>query len=234
VVSGSESGEGASGERDVDQRWYWSGNRFKTDLSSVAVPPIVPKVNSAIAAALARPRPALEPTPFCQSRATGGGGGKLGRSAGDSATLAASPELDGDTLALAAGLIDQMQLGRHAQPDLISIDLSGTGNVARAHGSRSEEMCLQLTEIDREIGDFLSLLDSRGIDYAVALKGTPSDQGVGVPILFWRPGFEGATIDSAIASSDMVATLAALIDLPLQQAPGDGRCLEGTPAFCPR
>ena len=30
-------------------------------------------------------------------------------------------------------------------------------------------MCLQLLELDRELGDFLALLDSRGIDYAVAL-----------------------------------------------------------------
>ena len=30
-------------------------------------------------------------------------------------------------------------------------------------------MCLQLTELDREIGDFLKVLDSRGIDYSVAL-----------------------------------------------------------------
>ena len=30
-------------------------------------------------------------------------------------------------------------------------------------------MCLQLTELDRELGDFLKVLDSRGIDYSVVL-----------------------------------------------------------------
>jgi hypothetical protein len=234
VVSGSRSGADTMSGRSADQRWYWGGTRFETDIASAAVPPVVKKANAAIAAALAQPRPALQPTPFCETKAKAGTeSGRLGRAAGDTATLAASPELDGDTLALAAGLVDAMQLGRRSQPDVISLDLSGTGNVAKAHGAISEEMCLQLTEVDREIGDFLSLLDRRGIDYAVALTGTPGNGGGPVPILFWRPDFRGATIDSAVNEADMVATLGTLIDLPPASAPAGGRCLAGTPAFCP-
>jgi hypothetical protein len=90
-------------------------------------------------------------------------------------------------------------------------------------------MCLQLTELDREIGDFLSLLDSRGIDYAVALEGEAAPR---VPILLWRPGFRGATVQAPVTSADLSATLAALIELPLPAGSSPGRCLEGTPAFC--
>ncbi|HEV8407954.1 MAG TPA: alkaline phosphatase family protein, partial [Sphingomicrobium sp.] len=151
-----------------DQHWFWAGTKFQSALADARVPGVVLKVNAAVAAALSQPRPPLDAPPFCQSRERKS---QLARAAGDALALAASPELDGDTLALAAGLIDEMQLGRRANPDVLAIDLSATGNVARSYGAASEEMCMQLTELDREIGDFLSLLDARGIDYSVALHG---------------------------------------------------------------
>jgi hypothetical protein len=86
-----------SGQRP-DQRWYWTGATYETDLAAVAVPSVVPKVNAAVAAALAQARPALEPTPFCQAKARvvpieGGGkpvgAGQLGRAAGDKAAVRA-------------------------------------------------------------------------------------------------------------------------------------------------
>ena len=166
-----------SGQRP-DQRWYWDGKTFSTDLQGIAVPRVVPKVQAAVAAALAQPRPVLEPPAYCQGKARvipieGGGkpvgSGQLGRAAGDLNGFRASPEIDGDTLALAAGLVDEMQLGKRADPDLLAISLSATDYVGHTYGTEGEEMCLQLLELDREIGDFLSLLDSRRIDYAVVL-----------------------------------------------------------------
>src|SRR3954447_20958917 len=139
---------------------------------------MVGRVNALVAAGLAADRPPLDPTPLCQSKARevaiqGGGkpvgAGRLARQAGDQAGFRASPELDGDTLALAAGLIDEMQLGRRADPDIIAVSLSATDYVGHAYGTEGEEMCLQLLELDRELGDFLKLLDSRGMSYAVAL-----------------------------------------------------------------
>ena len=103
------------------------------------------------------------------------GGGKpvgAGRSRAPPATLdafRASPEFDGDTLALAAGLVDEMQLGRGADPDLLAISLSATDYVGHTYGTEGEEMCLQLLELDRELGDFFALPRQPGIDYAVVL-----------------------------------------------------------------
>lgn len=225
AVSGEAAADPISG-KNPDQHWFWAGTRFKSDLNNARIPSVVPKVNAAIAQALARPRPSLEAPIFCQSRPHKN---ELARAAGDAAALSASPELDGDTLALSAGLVDEMQLGRRADPDLISIGLSGPLNVARSYGAGSEEMCLELTELDREIGDFLSLLDSRGIDYAVALDGVGEGR---VPIAFWRPGFRGATISTAADTADIIPTLAAIIELQIPV--GSGKCLEGTPAFCQR
>lgn len=221
---------GSPAGRNFDQSWSWSGSAFETNRPAAALPQIVAKANAAIAAALAEPRAPLEPSALCQPKGHADAG-QLGRAAHDAAALANSPELDGDTLALAAGLADEMQLGRRDRPDLLAIDLAATANVTAAYGAESEQTCLQLTELDREIGDFLSLLDSRGIDYAVALTGT----GPGpVPMIFWRPGFRGATLNAPVTTADMNSTLAALIELPLAPGSDDGHCLEGTPAFCPQ
>ena len=225
VVSGQPGPDAIAGQTP-DQHWYWAGTKFQSDLASARVPGVVLKVNAAVVSALTKARPPLSAPPFCQPRP---GKSQLSRAAGDATALAASPELDGDTLALAAGLVDEMQLGRRTNPDMLAIDLSATRNVAVSYGRASEEMCLQVTELDREIGDFLSLLDGRGIDYAVALYG--SAQGK-LPIAFWRPGFTGASVGTAADTIDIVPTLATLIELPVP-AGLPGHCLEGTPAFCP-
>src|SRR5438874_6668538 len=129
AVSGKDRAAVMMTGHKVDQRWYWTGKAFDTDLAGAPVPQVVPKVNAAITAALAQPRPPLEPPPFCQAKAqvvpVAGGGkpvgaGQFARVAGDANALRASPELDGDTLALAAGLVDEMQLGRRGDPDLLA------------------------------------------------------------------------------------------------------------------
>jgi predicted AlkP superfamily pyrophosphatase or phosphodiesterase len=206
----------------VDQRWYWNGKTFDTDLAQAAIPQTVVRAKSAIAAALAQPAPPLEPTPFCQSKekqvAISGGGkpvgtGRLGRAAGDLNAFRASPEIDGDTLAIAAGLVDEMQLGRRGAPDLLAVSLSATDYVGHSYGTEGEEMCLQLTELDREIGDFLKLLDSRGIDYAVAL--TADHGGKDIPERERLAGVADATrVDPALSAGTMGKKLVAELGLP--------------------
>ena len=188
AVAGKDRAAIMMGGHTPDQRWYWTGTRFQTDLTGSPVPAVVPKVNAAVTAAIAQARDPLEPTPFCQSKARevpieGGGkpvgAGRLARKAGDANAFRASPEIDGDTLALAAGLVDELKLGRGSDPDLLAVSLSATDYVGHTYGTEGEEMCLQLTELDRELGDFLKVLDSRGINYAVAL--TADHGGKDVP-----------------------------------------------------
>jgi hypothetical protein len=187
-------------------------------------------VNAAVAAALAQARPALAPPPFCQTKARvvpieGGGkpvgAGQFARAAGDAAALRASPELDGDTLALAAGLVDEMQLGRRADPDLLAVSLSATDYVGHTYGTEGEEMCLQLLELDREIGDFLSFLDSRHIDYAVAL--TADHGGKDIPERERLAGVTtAARVDPALNASALGKVLTARLGLKGPGLLGDG------------
>ena len=67
---------------------------------------------------------------------------------------------------------------------------------------------------------------------SVTTHGSPYDYDRRVPILFWRPGFRGATVAAPADTVDIMPTLAALIELPLAPNSVDGHCLEGTPAFC--
>jgi hypothetical protein len=221
AVSGKDRAAVMMTGHRVDQRWYWTGNKFETDLAGASVPQVVPKVNAAVAAALAQPGAPLEPTPFCQTKARvfaveGGGkpvgGGRLARAADDEAAFRASPELDGDTLALAAGLVDEMRLGRGPAPDVLAISLSATDYVGHAYGTEGQEMCLQLLELDREIGDFLALLDARGIDYAVAL--TADHGGKDIPERERLAGVAGAArADAALRASSVGPKLVAQLGL---------------------
>jgi predicted AlkP superfamily pyrophosphatase or phosphodiesterase len=225
AVSGKDRAAVMMSGHVADQRWYWNGKTFTTDLAGARVPQIVPKFQAALAASLAQPRSALEPPPYCQGKARpvaleGGGkpvgAGQLARAAGDLNAFRASPEFDGDTLALAGGLVDEMQLGRGTAPDLLSISLSATDYVGHAYGTEGEEMCLQLLELDREIGDFMTLLDSRGIDYAVVL--TADHGGKDVPERERLAGVAGATrVDPGLSPATMGKKLVTQLGL---QGPG--------------
>ena len=210
-----------SGQRP-DQRWYWNGKTFDTDLAQAGVPQTIVRARAAIAAALSQPLQPLEPTPYCQGKerkiAIKGGGrpvgtGHFGRAAGDLNSFRASPEIDGDTLAIAAGLVDEMQLGRRADPDLLALSLSATDYVGHTYGTEGEEMCLQLTELDREIGDFLKVLDSRGINYVVVL--TADHGGKDIPEREQLAGVsDAARVDPALAPATMGKALIAQLGLP--------------------
>lgn len=222
AVSGKDRAAVMMSGHNVDQRWYWTGARFESDLTFVAVPAVVAKVNALAAAGLATARSPLEPTPLCQSKARviaveGGGkpvgAGAFARPAGNQSAFRASPELDGDTLALAAALVDSMRLGRHADPDLLSIGLSATDYVGHSYGTEGQEMCLNLTELDREIGDFLNVLDSRKLDYEVVL--TADHGGEDMPERQRLAGVtDAARVDSALSASAMGKSLAAKLGLP--------------------
>lgn len=232
AVSGKDRAAVMMGGHNPDQRWYWTGSKFDTDLAGVAVPPVVAKVNALAAAGLATDRPPLEATPLCQTRAheiavEGGGkpvgAGALARKAGDQAAFRASPEFDGDTLALAAALVDSMQLGRRSDPDLLAVSLSATDYVGHAYGTQGEEMCLQLTELDREIGDFLKVLDSRGLNYEVVL--TADHGGKDIPERERLAGVgDAARVDPALSSSVIGKELVAKLGLP----PGPGLLGDGS------
>lgn len=176
AVAGKDRAAVMMGGHNVDQRWFWNGKKFATDLNAV-VPTTVRKADEAVATALATARPPLEMPPLCQGKAAPYaltpqltvGAGNFGRAANDVRVFRTSPEYDGAILALAAGLVQEMKLGADNAPDVLSVGLSATDYVGHSFGGGGAEMCLQLLSLDRNLDGFFRVLDGEGVDYAVVL-----------------------------------------------------------------
>ena len=221
AVSGKDRAAVMMSGHHADQRWYWNGKQFVTDLAGVSRPEVVARANAAVATMLAAAGEGLQPPPFCSQKAepvTLEGSGKvvgagtLGRAAGDASAFRASPQFDAATLALAAGLVQELNLGRGVTPDLLSISLSATDYVGHAYGSGGQEMCLQLLDLDREIGDFLAFLDRSAIDYAVALSADHG--GLDIPERLRLRGVTGAArVDPALGATAMGKRIGQMLGL---------------------
>ncbi|MCY7279974.1 MAG: alkaline phosphatase family protein [Sphingomonas bacterium] len=221
AVSGKDRAAVMMSGHKADQRWYWTGDKFSTDLTTPASP-VVARANAVFAAALEAPRAPLDPPAFCQSKARSiaversdkpVGNNRLGRNANDLAAYRSSPELDGATLALGAALVDEMKLGKGTATDVLSLGLSSTDYVGHSYGTEGLEMCLQLAELDRELGDFLGFLDKRGIDYVVAL--TADHGGQDIPERKRLAGVPGAArIDANLTAGKIGIDLSNRLGLP--------------------
>jgi predicted AlkP superfamily pyrophosphatase or phosphodiesterase len=207
-----------SGHR-ADQRWYWTTRGFTTDLQGVTAPRGVAATNAAVAAMIAAQQAPLAPPPFCAARARpiqvgrmSVGTGRFERAAGDEPRFRASPAFDGAVLALAGALIQEMRLGADNAPDVLSIGLSATDYVGHRYGTEGQEMCLQMVSLDRDLGDFFSLLDRSGIDYAVALT---ADHGMlDLPERARLRGVAGAArVNRALAASAVGAAVGQKVGL---------------------
>jgi predicted AlkP superfamily pyrophosphatase or phosphodiesterase len=220
AVAGKDRAAVMMGGHNVDQRWYWDGKTFATDNASASVPATITKARTAIAAALSTAREPLDPPPFCQSRGTPFavtpqltvGDGRFARAAGDARAFRASPEFDGAVLAIAAGLIQELKLGRDTSTDIISVGLSATDYVGHGFGPGGEEMCLQLLSLDRDLGSFFSVLDREGIDYAVVL--TADHGGLDIPErLRARGNAQAVRADPALGTASVGKAIAAKLGL---------------------
>jgi len=179
AVAGKDRSAIMMGGHRLDQRWYWDDGAFVTDLKGAAAPRSVARANAAVKQAIAAPRAPLQPPPVCalksreitlEGSGRTVGAGRFGRAAGDEDGFHDSPEFDAATLALAAGLVQDMKLGAGPAPDLLAISLSATDYVGHRYGPGGQEMCLQLLSLDRDLAGFFAVLDGAGIDYAVALS----------------------------------------------------------------
>jgi hypothetical protein len=191
AIAGKDRAAVMMGGHHPDVRWYYRtrGDKggFESDLAGAVPSAAVVSANQAIAAEIAQPSAALDIPVYCESRnrpvalQPGGlvvGTGRFAHPASEK-EYHASPALDRDTLALAEGVLDERQLGRHAAPDVLAISLSATDYVGHRYGTEGLEMCLQLHQLDEVLGHFFEDLDARGIDYAVVL--TADHGGTDIP-----------------------------------------------------
>ena len=97
---------------------------------------------------------------------------------------------------------------------------------------------------DARSGDFLMLLKPRitpigtvKVGGSVATHGSPWDYDRRVALAFWREGMPAFEQPQPVSTADILPTLAALINLPIDTKEIDGRCLDlnnGPATTCPQ
>lgn len=175
-ISGKDRAAIMMGGPTADQVWWLGGAQGYVSYNGVATPPLVAKVNEAMARQLAQPTPGFDLPAQCVAKdfaVRAGdrtvGTGRFARAAGDYKGFRISPEQDAMTLAFAAAAVETMALGQQAQTDIISIGLSATDYIGHSYGTEGTESCIQVDRLDRELGAFFDRLDKDGIDYVVVL-----------------------------------------------------------------
>jgi predicted AlkP superfamily pyrophosphatase or phosphodiesterase len=226
-VAGKDRAAVMMGGHKVDELWWWDGKKY-TSYADRAVPPVVARTNQAVTALIGAAQGPLDLPDFCKAhdQAIGIGGGKtvgtgrFARAAGDTRAFRASPEADGAVFALAAGLIQDMKLGQGPATDIIAIGASATDYVGHTYGTEGTEMCLQLSELDKSMGDFFDILDKAGIDYEVVL--TADHGGHDLPERNRLHGMPDAQrIDPAFTTKAVSEAVAAKLKLTGQVLFGD-------------
>jgi predicted AlkP superfamily pyrophosphatase or phosphodiesterase len=176
AVSGKDRAVIMMGGHTLDAAFWWKDGAF-IGLAGKALPPSVTNLNREIATKMAAGGPGLALPAWCANRdhTVPVGDFTLGTNhfpiqAGKADTFRVSPRLDGATAAIAVQLVDEMKLGQRAAPDILSVSFSATDYVGHAYGNGGVEMCIQMDELDRNIGTLLDHLDARKIDYIVVLS----------------------------------------------------------------
>lgn len=188
-VAGKDRAAVMTGGHNLDEIWWWdSAKNAYVSYAGRREPGAVTRTNAAVGKMIAAGQPPLQLPDYCRSRdhavSIGGGKtvgtGRFERKPGDAGGLwRANPAFDGATLALAAGLIQDMKLGQGPATDIITVGASATDYVGHTYGTGGTEMCLNLASLDRDLGDFLAAIDRTGVDYIVAL--TADHGGLDLP-----------------------------------------------------
>jgi predicted AlkP superfamily pyrophosphatase or phosphodiesterase len=186
-VAGKDRAAIMMGGRKLDQIWWWQGSTGFGSYKGTPVTPLVGQVNAGIKVMLDHDRPALALPDWCQAvdrpvvvaPKVSVGTNHFARKAGDIRAFRASPEYDAAVLALAASLVEDQKLGSGAATDLLIMGLSATDYVGHSYGTRGAEMCIQMANLDENLGAFFDRLDKAGIDYMVTL--TADHGGLDLP-----------------------------------------------------
>lgn len=212
-VAGKDRAAIMMGGHAIDQAWFWSGKSYVTLADARGTPPgAVTQVNAAVAAAMDKPyMPALPEACRAHSAAVSVAGKSVGvlreRKAGDFPAFRMSLEFDRATTDIAIGLIQQLQLGQGAAPDVLSVGLSATDYVGHAFGTEGAEMCAQVLGVDANVGRLLAALDATHQPYAVVL--TADHGGYDVPERNQIHGMPQAVrVDPAVSPAAMGRQLA--------------------------
>ena len=176
AVSAKDRAVMMMGGHSIDAAYWWKGAGFVT-LKGREISPAATAQNTAVTALIKTGAPGFSPPAWCgpRDRATAIGTDSVGTrrfvmESGKPDALRISPRMDAATVALANRLVDELNLGKGPAIDVLSVSLSATDYIGHALGTEGLEMCIQMDQLDKSLGQLFAHLDARGIDYAVVLS----------------------------------------------------------------
>lgn len=171
----------AGHDKDTMTLW-WNGKKFET-YANGRLPKGIDAVNAAAEKSMRMDVP-VDMHAACRSRVnavTFESGVQIGVETPDETYSAwrASSAFDAAVLDAALLVLDEEELGRGEQTDLLAIGFSATDYVGHRYGAGGIEMCTQQLRLDALIGRLIDRLDHIGVPYVIAL--TADHGGVDVP-----------------------------------------------------
>ncbi|GAB5482866.1 MAG: alkaline phosphatase PhoY [Parasphingorhabdus sp.] len=176
AVAGKDRSALMMGGNTPDMIFWWRGEGFETKQGGLMLPALA-KFNADLKTMLARPRAPMAVPAHCEARnraiplgtENAVGTYRFQRPENGARIFRASPDFDAAILALAAKMVQDERLGTFEFTDVLNIGLSATDYVGHAFGTGGVEMCINLSELDKNLGQFFDVLDEMGRDYLVVL-----------------------------------------------------------------
>ncbi len=186
AVSGKDRAGLMMGGKEVDAIYWFSGDKFVTATGMKTMPGI-DAFNALLSAKVNQARAPFKVPEHCKDRIAKiphGDGKSVGdytfaRPEGAGRIFRLSPDHDEAIVSAALVVADEMKLGQGEATDVLSLGLSATDYVGHAFGTAGVEMCIQMAELDRNLGDLFNFLDGQNIDYIAML--TADHGGLGLP-----------------------------------------------------
>jgi predicted AlkP superfamily pyrophosphatase or phosphodiesterase len=224
AVSAKDRSVMMMGGKNIDAGYWWKGSSFVT-LGGRTLSPAAVRQNTAVSALLKKGAKGFAIPANCSAtnleipvgKGTAGNGTfVLAPDKPDA--FRASPRMDAATVDLATALVDEMNLGKGAAPDVLSVSLSATDYVGHATGTAGLEMCIQMGQLDQNIGRLLDHLDKKGIDYVVVL--TADHGGLDMPERLDQQAYPRATrVDNALSPQLLAKSVSARTGLIVTDTP---------------
>lgn len=202
------------GGNTIDAAYWWKRGAFVT-FPDRKTSPAAAAENAKAAAAIEAGAAAIELPDWCIGRdrpISAGtktiGTGRFAMETGKEPSFRVSPRIDAATADLAIGLIDEMKLGQGSVPDVLAVSFSATDYIGHTFGTEGAEMCIQMAELDKNIGRLLDHLDALHIDYVAVLSADHG--GLDLPERSIQQGLPGAArVGAGLTEGELTAAISA-------------------------
>ena len=175
AVSAKDRSVVMMGGHAIDAAYWWRSGAFAT-FEGLPIAPAADAASRTAGATIAKGAPAMAVPRWCAplARSIDASGNQIGQGRfalerGKAQNFTVSPRMDAAVANLALALVDDLQLGRDNAPDVLSVSFSATDTIGHTYGPGGLEMCIQMAELDKTIGNLLAQLDRRRLDYVVVL-----------------------------------------------------------------